>query len=286
VKPTFIGIGAQKCATTWLYRILEDHPEAALSQPKELHFFSANYDRGYRWYEAHFPAPASARVVGEYSTSYLCSRDAAERARCYDPTLRILVALRDPVERAYSNHLHELRAGHLGAAPLAFESCVDDNPMYLEQGLYARHLRRWLARFPREQVHVVFQEHIEQDPVGQAAALYRFLGIDPSHRSPYVAERVNTSVLKRSAHARRLMQWTAGSLRKAFGDQWVRSLKVAPGVSRLRAANDKPLKDVVLPMQDDTRRHLVAHFTSDMRELAQMLDLAELPWRSWREAVT
>ena len=68
MKPNFIGIGAQKCATTWVYRVLEDHPAALLSDPKELHFFSSNFDRGYQWYERHFPETSSAKAVGECST--------------------------------------------------------------------------------------------------------------------------------------------------------------------------------------------------------------------------
>lgn len=281
MKPGFIGIGAQKCATTWLYRVLEDHPQAALSQPKELHFFSAHFDRGYRWYERHFDAGAGKLAVGEYSTSYLCSLDAVSRAHAYNRAFRLIVALRDPVERAYSNHLHEVRAGHLGATPLPFEACVDANPMYLTQGLYAAHLQRWLAAFPRERLHVVFQEDIEREPEAQASRLYEFLGIDPSHRSPYLAERVNVSAGQRSAGAKRAMTAGAGALRRIVGDRFVRDLKALPPFSQLRRANQQPLHAVVPPLLPQTRQRLAVYYRADMERLADLLQVPELPWTTW-----
>lgn len=281
MKPDFIGIGAQKCATTWLYRVLEDHPQAALSQPKELHFFSAYFDRGFRWYERHFELSAGRLAVGEYSTSYLCSLDAVSRAHAYNPDFRLIVALRDPVERAFSNHLHELRAGHLGAMPLPFEACVDSNPMYLTQGLYAAHLQRWLEVFPRQKLLVVFQEDIERAPEAQASRLYQFLGIDPDHRSLYLDERVNVSAAQRSAGAARAMKAGAGVLRRMVGDRFVHDLKAMPPFIQLRRANQRPLQAVVPPLLPQTRQRLEAYYRADMERLADLLELHDLPWPTW-----
>jgi len=65
--PTFIGIGAQKCASTWLYEILRDHPQVVLSEPKELDFFSYRYHYGQQWYGRHFSARSEASAMGEIS---------------------------------------------------------------------------------------------------------------------------------------------------------------------------------------------------------------------------
>jgi len=283
MKPTFIGIGAQKCATTWIFRNLDGHPQVALSLQKELHFFSANYDRGYRWYESQFEAGPSARAVGEYSTSYLCDLDSPERVARYNPDLRLIVALRDPVDRAYSNHLHEVRVGHLGSGTPSFESCEPDNPMYLEQSCYARHLRRWLERFPREHLLVLFQEEIESDPGSQAAMLYEFLGVDASYRSPYLVERVNVSARQKSPTAKRAMQIGAGAIRSLFGERAVRNLKAFAPMRGLRRANEAKLTNAVPPLQAATRERLVAGFAQDMRDLVALVGRKDLPWRSWRE---
>lgn len=282
MKPTFIGIGAQKCATTWVYRVLEDHPAALLSDPKELHFFSSHFDRGYQWYERHFPETPSARAVGEYSTTYFYSADAAARAHAYNPMLRLIVTLRDPVARAYSNHLHEVRAGHITSADPSFEACEPDNPMYVAQSRYAEQLKKWLAFFPAKQLLVLFQEEIESDPGAQVGKLYRFLGLDESHVSPYLHERVNVSAVDRSGIARDALRTGATALRRIVGDRFVRDLKTHALVKGLRGANKQDLKDVIPPLRDGTASRLRGQLAADMQELSRLLGRSDLPWNSWR----
>ena len=69
-KPNFVGIGAQKCASTWIYQILSDHPDVSLSTKKEIDFFSYRYHHGSLWYEKHFPDKPGATATGEVSPSY------------------------------------------------------------------------------------------------------------------------------------------------------------------------------------------------------------------------
>lgn len=281
MKPTFIGIGAQKCATTWLYRALESHPEAALSHPKELHFFSKFYDHGYRWYEAQFPHASAARAVGEYSTSYLCEFGAAERAYRYGPDLQIIVALRDPIDRAFSNHLHEVRSGHLGLGPIDFDVCESQNPMYVEQGLYARHLAQWFDRFGGDRVLVLFQEEIVSDPHQQLHRLYRFLRIDDSYVPATIGERINDSAVDRSPLVRGGLKGGAAALTALGGQRLVARLRRSPWIKSMAAANKQSLTDVVPPITDATRRRLLSQFGDDMLALSRLLGRDSLPWRSW-----
>ena len=110
-KVDFVGIGAQKCATSWIYNALKEHPDVYVSDPKELDFFSCHYNLGFFWYDQHFRDAGNAGVAGEISPSYLCDLSAPERAFEYNSRLKVIVVLREPVERAYSNHLHEVRSG-------------------------------------------------------------------------------------------------------------------------------------------------------------------------------
>ena len=82
-KPTFIGIGAQKCASTWIYDILKDHPDVALSELKEVDFFSYKYDHGLQWYENNFSEAGTQSVIGEISPSYF--HEPAVPARAVPP---------------------------------------------------------------------------------------------------------------------------------------------------------------------------------------------------------
>lgn len=281
MKPTFVGIGAQKCATTWLYRALESHPEASLSRPKELHFFTKFYDHGYRWYEAQFPHVAAARAVGEYSTSYLCEIGAAERAYRYGPELQIIVALRDPIDRAFSNHLHEVRSGHLGLGPIDFDECEKQNPMYVEQGLYAQHLTPWFDRFGSDRVLVLFQEEIVANPQQQLHRLYSFLRIDASYVPATMGERINDSVVDRSTLLRGGLKGGAAALTALGGQRLVARLRSSGWLKRVASANKQSLTAVVPPINDATRRRLLPQFSDDMLALSRLLGRERLPWRSW-----
>ena len=152
-RPTYVGIGAQKCASTWLHRILAEHPQVAVPEAKEVDFFSWRFDHGYQWYERQFATgPETAVARGEISPSYFAEPAVPARIARYAPEVRVLLSLRDPVQRALSNHRHEVREGHLTGPDLSFEAGLANNPMYVEQGLYATHLRQWLHHFPRERI--------------------------------------------------------------------------------------------------------------------------------------
>lgn len=166
VQPTFIGLGAQKCASSWIHRVLGDHPEIFASEPKELDFFSHHYNRGYSWYEHCFEPGAGARARGEISPSYFCDPLAPTRVRDYDPALKLVLALRDPVSRAFSNHLHEIRKGFYHCPDLRFESGLARNPMYVFQSRYGSHLEAWTRAFPLSRILILVQEEIHTDPLG------------------------------------------------------------------------------------------------------------------------
>lgn len=197
MKPTFIGIGAQKCASTWLYRILAEHPQVGVSADKELDFFSYRYDRGFQWYERHFDGCAGKLAFGEISPSYFAEPAVPERVSRYAPNVKVLVSFRDPIQRALSNHKHEVRLGQFNGSDLSFEAGLRNNPMYVEQGRYATHLANWLTYFPREQILCVFMDDVENDPGRVAADVYAFLGIDPSYLPAGVTTKFNPSYANR-----------------------------------------------------------------------------------------
>src|SRR5918993_382064 len=176
-RPTYVGIGAQKCASTWLHRILESHPEVSVPEVKEADFFSYHYDRGFQWYQRCFataPESSQVRARGEISPSYFCEPAVPERVARYMPGAKIMVSLRDPVERALSNHRHDVKQRHLTGDDLSFERGLSNNPMYVEQGLYATHLKRWLQYFPRERILVVLMDEVAADPRAVCRSVYRF----------------------------------------------------------------------------------------------------------------
>ena len=285
MKPTFIGLGGQKCASSWLYQVFNDHPDAFVSTPKEVNFFSSFYERGCQWYESHFAEATGRTAVGEISPSYLPDADAPARAHAYEPKLRILLALRDPVERAYSNYLHDIRLGYYKGSGLSFEAGLDNNPMYVDQSRYARHLSRWLEFFPMSQVLVVLQEEIRADPVAQARRVYEFLGISTEHTSDFIGRRANESYLPKSRSWENFIR-SAGAFTRRWGFAWLDKLLRRTGViSALHRGNRLDIRDVVPPLSDATRARLHATLADDTLRLAEILGRRSMPWKTWEHAV-
>ncbi len=191
--PDFLGLGAQKAGTSWIYNCLHDHPEVCIPI-KDLHFFSRerNWVRGFTWYEEQFARCATGRIAGEFSTSYLADPIAPRRIHARYARVRMIASLRNPADRAFSNFLNDLQAGAL-SPHTNFEDAVGSHPEYLRQGAYASQLRLYLDLFPRELLLVVLYDDIERNPLEFMSSIYRFLGVDDAFVPPMLHERVNVA---------------------------------------------------------------------------------------------
>ncbi len=278
-RPTFIGVGAQKCASTWLHRILEGSAHVAVATPKELDFYTHHFNRGYDWYERHFPASAAA--AGEISPSYFPEAAAVERAQRYNPDFRIIVALRDPIERMVSNHLHEWRKGHINPENIAFEAAFERNPLYFDQSRYGTHLKRWLDAFGAQNVCIFLQEEIAEDPAREAARLFSFLGVTDKPDTEFLHRRANENVVYKNP-AIGAVYASAGSVLRAVGlSGALARAKRTPGLSRIWTAAKKNVRDDVPAIRPETVAELRRRLAPEMRALASLIGRESLPWKSW-----
>lgn len=280
-KPSFIGIGVQKCATTWIYQVMRDHPAVTLSDPKELDFFSYKYDHGQQWYEDFFSRLGDGAIGGEISPSYFYDHYAPKRAATYNPSFKIIVALRDPVDRAFSNHLHEIRVGHYVGPDFSFDAGIDNNPMYLEQSHYFLHINRWLDFFPKEQFLFLLQEEIKKDPVNEAKRLYEFLGIDPSHCSSFLQRQANVSFSEKIKGIDSMFRGFGWLGRRLGARSLVDALRNNPSLVRMRETNRQHLSQIVPEMTPETERKLRIMFRDEVLEVAKLLGRDHLPWKTW-----
>ncbi|WP_092647627.1 sulfotransferase domain-containing protein [Jannaschia faecimaris] len=278
-KATFIGIGAQKCASTWLHGVLEQCGDVRVADGKEVDFFSYYFDRGYEWYERVFDAQPEVRHRGEVSPSYFIHPDAPRRAAAYASDLHVFVCLRDPVSRAFSNHLHEVRKGHVTGNNQVFETALENNPLYIEQGRYAHHLARWRDAFPADRIHVFFQEEIYAD---RAAAARRVTdALDLPALEDFLDRQVNESVRYRNAALGETL-WKLGNIARQAGlGRAVETAKSVPGLRHLRAANREGLRDVVPPMRPDTEKRIADLLASEVDKLEHLLG-HPVPWPRFR----
>jgi len=191
--PDFIILGAEKAGTTWLGKRLNEQSGIFLSHPLELHYFDheENYSRGAGWYATHFKDAGAGELVGEKTPGYLWAvrpadagpHDIPERIHKLVPNARLIVVLRDPVDRAISAMNHAIRYRHLSPfakADKVFSLAFDvdrDRFGLIGQGLYARNLERYLKVFPREQIRVLFfEDDIIKAPQDALAGIMQFLG--------------------------------------------------------------------------------------------------------------
>jgi hypothetical protein len=191
--PSFVGIGAEKSATTWCWLTLDAHPEVGMSQPKELNYFNLNYERGPGWYREQFPRP-ERRIQGEISPWYMDDPRVCPRLAADCPQVRLLAVLRDPYERALSHLAMEVQnatGGVSRARPADWRRLAASDDKYVRRSLYAAGLRPYFEAFPRERITVLFYEDLKRDAGRFAAALYRAVGADPAFVPPTVGQTTN-----------------------------------------------------------------------------------------------
>jgi hypothetical protein len=211
ILPSFLIIGTTKSGTTTLYRWISEHPFVAPCSVKETHYFSNYYTRGSQWYRSQFPRQserdAFARehgrpfITGEASPSYISHYWAPQRIARELPDVKLIVTMRNPVDRAHS---HFQMSRRLGDEPLStFEEALaaeeqrlagEDARMrnepyyrsyrfgnwgYLARGHYVEQLEKWFAAYPRERIHLLSLEELSTRPHETLDAVHEFLGLPP-----------------------------------------------------------------------------------------------------------
>lgn len=198
--PDFLIVGAQKAGTTSLYNCLKQHPSVLPARKKEIHYFSQFYHKGLPWYLDHFPSRDTHQLSGEASPFYLFHPQSARRIAETYPDIRIIILLRDPVERAISHYHQQYRRDHEKLPMLeafeqepqriakAWEKLLRDEKTsasklqqcsYLKRGEYLPQLLRYETHFPIQQLHLLESRQFFTEPQTSLSGLFQFLHIDP-----------------------------------------------------------------------------------------------------------
>ena len=220
--PDFLIVGPQRTGTTWLHSVLQTHPEVFLTEPKELFYFSRLKDRtnprfesaALDWYLAHFAdpwprwiarqarsllrsgRPYRPKIRGEATASYAAmDTDLIEEIRVLRPDVKVLVTVRNPVDRAWSHAKKDLVRNRgrktSDVADEEWEAFFRD-PYQLRCARYEENLARWRSVFPASQIFVGTFEQVESRPDELLGRVTRFLGVsdDPRHVDPELLRRV------------------------------------------------------------------------------------------------
>jgi hypothetical protein len=211
VLPDFLIIGVMKGGTTSLFKYLVEHPQVAAPFRKEIKFFDSNYSFGLDWYRAHFPLKSSMKpgfLTGEASPYYIFHPTAPERIYAALPSAKLIVLLRNPVQRAFSHYQHMVR---VGVEPLSFEDALDQEESrlageaakisadprystanhvrysYLARGHYFEQLQKWYSLYPADHILVLKSEDLSQTPSVVFRQTLQFLSLAPWEPKQYDA---------------------------------------------------------------------------------------------------
>ncbi len=222
-RPTFLVIGAAKGGTTSLHYYLRQHPSVYMPAAKEINYYwndavaaGRQVPRTFAEYIGCFAAASDGQAIGEISPQYLNSPSAAARIRADLPAAKLVVSLRHPADRAYSDYLGRVR---IGRELRSFEAATGPGERIREDGFYAAKLARYLAHVPREQLLVLLHDDYARDSAGTLRQLFAFIGVDPDFPVD-TSRRYNPAELPRSARLSRVMWAGVGAAQQVLPRPW------------------------------------------------------------------
>ena len=267
--PTFLGIGAPRSGTTWLHELLKMHPDVYVHKyRKEICFFDRNYHRGINWYKTFFPSDKKAhryRAIGDITPYYLFYDQCLERILKIPSITKLIVNMRNPIDRAHSYYGALLRDGNCVGS---FEECMSQHPDILRHSFYSEQLKKYLSHYEREQILVLIYEQTVASSISKTKEIVaNFLDIDVE-RFPSKAgtARVAASGIPKAQAAYLFFDRIAWQLKYMRLDcivSWSKQL----GIKRLFGKKYLPPQ-----MKDETRQYLKGLYKSDIRELESLLD--------------
>ena len=283
MKPNFLIVGAPKCGTTAMWKYLQDHPDVFLSPRKDMHYFGSDlqFTKRQRFSQTeylHFFREATEKAVGEASVWYLYSKNAAAEIHRFDPSMKIIIMLRDPVQMMYA-HYTQMRFNGLGDENLTtFEEALDaeedrkqgrripkENTLpqalfYREIGKLAEQIQRYQQFFPPEQILYLFQEDMKDKMAQMYRETLSFLQVDPNH--PMDFPRINRHKVVRFEWVRKSISIIPQSFKQKLPVSARKHLS-----KRIRKINSKHAKRA--PLQPDLAQILRKERAEDILFLSQ-----------------
>jgi hypothetical protein len=304
--PNFFLVGVVKGGTTSLHYYMGQHPQIYMSPVKETNFFSrldidpSLFSRAYAHdvrvdldsylasgmketiHIAHvtdeaeylklFSNVRGEKAIGEASNSYLLYTQAPELIRNTYPEAKIIAMLRNPVERAYSQYIMNIRLGKTLETDFIREVREDDerevrgwgaNHQYLYIGRYYEQVRRYLEIFPRDQVLICWYDEYREDPQSVLQTVYRFLGVDPDF-VPDTDEKLNIAGVPRFG---RLNYW----INQTGIVSWAKRILPRSWRGPFKKWMYSESSSDIPKMTDDERQWLIDYYREDVLKLSELL---------------
>jgi hypothetical protein len=287
VLPNFLIIGTPKAGTTAVYKYLDRHPEIYFSSIKEPHFFSFIGEQKPHWgvktlaeYEQLFAEVKNEKAIGEASTWYLYSQTAAEQIKQHIPHAKLIIMLRNPIDRAYSSWAFRVQCGWESIAnferALAMESDRIKNNYewdfhYLQSGFYAEQIGRYLKLFSRNQIHICLYEDFRSNPSAAIHNIFNFLEVDCTFK-PDTSVKHNVTYLPKNTLVNSLFSNRSNLKRsiKALIPESLRNLVI----TKIRQNNQLQLP----PLSPQIKQQYISLYREDILKTAKLIDRDISQW--------
>ena len=188
----FIGIGAQKCGTSWLSNTLSEHPKVAFPGKKGVHFWDQHRNRGIEWYTEHFSS--NQYINGDFTPAYgFLPVEVIREIYELMPNLRLFYMIRNPIDRAWSSARMALGRSEMLHEEASDQWFVDhfNSKGSISRGDYETCLRQWRSVFPEEQLLLIRYENIITDPVGVGNKCLNHIGLENFYSSADIGKLSN-----------------------------------------------------------------------------------------------
>ncbi|MEE9398184.1 MAG: sulfotransferase domain-containing protein [Methylococcales bacterium] len=265
-RPNFIYIGTSKAGSTWIFNLLSHHPDVFMVPNKGLYFFDTHYKRGLDWYLGHFTASSNFRVRCEISHSYLFSQDACHRIADLNPETKLMVCVREPVERAFSEYLDFVKNGRFQGS---FEEALVQFPSLKDHGRYYTHLRPYYDLFGPEQIFVGVFDDIKTASENFANRMFSFLEIEQIVNQAHLRKKVNAGGIPRFGLLTKGAKWGSKTLKRLGMRKMVgfakRSTAIKNFLYRPFTEKDRPT------IREETRLMLKNEYKDEVLQLDELV---------------
>lgn len=196
--PSIFLAGGQKCATTWLYYCLKEHPETFVPDQNIINFFNINYYRGLNWYSYWYKDVKKEKAIIDTTMTYMRDPKVPQRIYNFNPNSKFIFSLRNPIDRAFSHYWHEKKKDKIDFDfdEALFYSNVGNYDLYenwIKPGFYYDHINRFLEYFNMEQMHFILFDEIKNNPHKVLKDLYAFINVDNSFNPSLVNQKINVA---------------------------------------------------------------------------------------------
>lgn len=289
MQPNFLCIGTQKAGTTTLHDILIQHPEVYLPESKEAHFFDINehYERGLKWWvDTFFSSVRSETIIGAMTPEYLYYEEVPLRIlETLGPNIKIIVLLRNPVDRAFSHYLMTKRRGfenysfkeatHLEKDRIKDGEFERSHFSYTSRGMYCEQVKRYRNIFPKENILVVrFEDDLLDNRQATISKILNFLELDDmplnvnmkSNKATQARFKRLSSLIYKDSNLKKILRY------------FIKSSTIKIKINTYLDSLNQTTKNISTLTDDEKNYYLNKYFINDIKALEDLLKIDLERW--------